>query len=65
MRNNVSFIIPTYNGKHLLEKNLSAVINEMSKGDELIIIDDAGKDQTPSWLEKNSAKKSNTKSDCK
>jgi GT2 family glycosyltransferase len=52
MKNNISFIIPTYNGKHLLEKNLPAVINELSKGDELIIIDDAGSDGTPSWLEK-------------
>lgn len=52
MKNNISFIIPTYNGKHLLEKNLPAVIEEISKGDELIIIDDAGNDGTPGWLEK-------------
>lgn len=57
MKSNISFIIPTYNGKNLLEKNLPAVISEMSKGDELIIIDDAGNDGTPSWLEKTIKKK--------
>jgi GT2 family glycosyltransferase len=52
MKKNISFIIPSYNGKHLLEKNLPSVIKEVKKGDELIVIEDAGTDGTPGWLEK-------------
>lgn len=53
MRKNVSFVIPSYNGKHLLEKNLPAVINQLVQGDEIVIIEDAGDDGTASWLDKN------------
>jgi len=49
---NVSVVIPTYNGKKLLEKHLPAVFLCMRKGDELIIIDDASSDGTADWLEK-------------
>lgn len=47
-----SVIIPTYNGKELLEKNLPAVIASMRIGDELIIVDDASTDTTVEWLQK-------------
>ncbi|NCN87367.1 MAG: glycosyltransferase [Candidatus Pacebacteria bacterium] len=57
MRKNITIVIPSYNGKKLLEKNLPAVISEMLKGDELIIIEDAGTDNTTSWLEKEIKKK--------
>lgn len=57
MKNNISFVIPTYNGKSLLEKNLPMVIREMTSGDELLIIDDASSDDTKSWLETTIRKK--------
>ncbi|MEN8252826.1 MAG: glycosyltransferase family 2 protein [Patescibacteria group bacterium] len=46
----VSIIIPSYNGKKLLEKHLPAVTACMRKGDELLIIDDASSDDTVQWL---------------
>lgn len=48
----ISTIIPTYNGLHLLKKNLSAVLNCLRNDDELIIVDDASTDQTVEWLTK-------------
>lgn len=47
---NVSIVIPTYNGKHLLEKNLESVIHSMKSQDELLIVDDASNDDTVQWL---------------
>jgi len=49
---NVSFIIPTFNGTHLLEKNLPAVLSAAQNNDEIVIIDDAGSDGTFEWLQK-------------
>lgn len=46
----VSVIIPTYNGKHLLEKFLPQVIKVMRNNDELIIVDDASTDDSSHWL---------------
>lgn len=60
-RANISIIIPTFNGRHLLEKNLPAVLGELGDGDELIIIEDAGNDDTLEWLEKNIKSKVNAK----
>lgn len=45
----VSIVIPTYNGKHLLEKNLPVVLTAMA-GREVIIVDDASNDGTVEWL---------------
>lgn len=47
----VSIVIPTYNGRPLLEKNLPTVLAAMREGDELIIVDDASTDQTLAWLQ--------------
>lgn len=46
----VSIVIPTYNGKHLLEKHLPAVISTMRDGDELIIVNDCSSDSTVEYL---------------
>ncbi|HSW90202.1 MAG TPA: glycosyltransferase family 2 protein [Patescibacteria group bacterium] len=47
---NVSVVIPTYNGKHLLEKNLPDVLLAIRQDDEVIIVDDASSDDTVSWV---------------
>ncbi|NCS98004.1 MAG: glycosyltransferase family 2 protein [Candidatus Pacebacteria bacterium] len=46
----VSIVIPTYNGKHLLQKHLPAVIACMRPTDELIIVNDCSADQTLEYL---------------
>ncbi|HYD35343.1 MAG TPA: glycosyltransferase [Vitreimonas sp.] len=46
----VSAVIPTYNGLHLLRKNLSAVLECLRPNDELVIVDDASNDETLEWL---------------
>ncbi|PWU24041.1 hypothetical protein C5B42_00795 [Candidatus Cerribacteria bacterium 'Amazon FNV 2010 28 9'] len=52
MTTNVSFVIPTYNGVHLLQKHLRSVFAAARKGDEIIIVDDASTDESVAWLEK-------------
>ena len=42
----VSFLIPSFNGLQLLQKNLPAVLAAASNGDEIIVIEDAGDDET-------------------
>lgn len=49
-RQAVSVVVPTYNGKHLLEKHLSSILAAMGKNDELLIVDDAGSDGTAAWI---------------
>lgn len=49
-RQAVSIVIPTYNGRKLLEKHLPAVLKAMRAGDELVIVDDASNDDTIEWL---------------
>lgn len=46
----VSAIIPTYNGRPLLEKHLPSVLKCLRSGDELVIVDDASTDDTQAWL---------------
>jgi GT2 family glycosyltransferase len=46
----VSVIIPTFNGRHLLEKHLSAVCEMIRTGDELLIVDDHSTDDTVAYL---------------
>ncbi|MEP7167027.1 MAG: glycosyltransferase family 2 protein [Candidatus Woesebacteria bacterium] len=46
----VSVVIPTYNGKSLLEKNLPSVLEAIHSGDELIIVDDASTDESVKFL---------------
>lgn len=51
MRSGVSVVIPNYNGQHLLEQHLPAVLSSMRDDDELIIIDDCSTDQSWTWLQ--------------
>jgi GT2 family glycosyltransferase len=46
----ISVIIPTYNGKHLLDKHLPAVFACLRTGDEVVIIDDHSSDASVAWL---------------
>ncbi|MBE7178863.1 MAG: glycosyltransferase family 2 protein [Mucilaginibacter polytrichastri] len=51
----ISVIIPNYNGKNLLEKNLPSVIAALEHSFlswELIIVDDASADDSVAWLRK-------------
>jgi len=53
----ISIVIPNYNGRHLLESNLPAVIqaikNKKNNISELIIVDDGSVDDSISYLSKN------------
>lgn len=53
-RPKISVLIPSYQGKSLLAKNLTSVLNILQAGDELLIIDDASPDQkeTLNYLQK-------------
>jgi GT2 family glycosyltransferase len=46
----VSIVIPTYNGAKLLKAHLPAVIEASRSGDEIIVVDDASRDETTEWL---------------
>lgn len=46
----LSVVIPTYNGRALLEKHLPDVKKILDPGDEIIIVDDASTDDTLTWL---------------
>lgn len=52
----ISIVIPTYNGRHLLETNLPSVFEAIKKKsnniNELIIVDDGSKDDTVNFLAK-------------
>lgn len=50
MKTKVSVVIPTYNGYHLLEKNLDSVIEIVRDGDEIFIADDNSNDETRQYL---------------
>ncbi len=47
----VSVVIPTYNGRHLLEQYLPAVMQAVRPGHEIVIADDASTDGTLQWLQ--------------
>lgn len=55
----ISIVIPSYNGRLLLQKNLPAVIgacthwNPSEKEWEIIVVDDASTDNTKDWLQQN------------
>lgn len=51
--NLISVVIPSYNGKHLLEINLPAVLNSIPSLAEVIVVDDASSDGTSNWLAQN------------
>lgn len=46
----VSVVIPTFNGKQLLQKFLPSILQSLRNLDELIIVDDASSDKTAAWL---------------
>lgn len=46
----IDIIIPTYNGKDLLEKNLKEVISQSKNAKKIIIIDDCSTDGTVDYL---------------
>lgn len=48
----VSVVIPTYNGLPLLKKHLSHVFDALRRHDEVVIVDDAGTDETVVYLTK-------------
>lgn len=47
----VSAVIPTFQGKSLLKKNLPSVLKSLRHGDEALIVDDKGLPETPQWLQ--------------
>ena len=49
----VDVIIPSFNGKYLLEKHLDKVIKNTDHLNKIIIIDNGSDDGTVDWLEKN------------
>lgn len=46
----LSVVIPTYNGRHLLEKHLPRVAEILDPGDQIVIVDDASTDDTREWI---------------
>ena len=52
MEKKISVIIPNYNGKHLLGKNLPSVIKNCSNC-QIIVIDDASTDESVDFIRKN------------
>lgn len=48
----VSIVLPNYNGKKLLEKNLPSVLRAC-RGEELIVVDDASTDDSVDFIKKN------------
>jgi GT2 family glycosyltransferase len=51
--NNIDIVIPSFNGRYLLEKHLPKVIEYTPHLNKLIIVDDGGSDDTKSFLNKN------------
>ena len=56
---NISVVIPTWNGRHLLEAYVPSILEatEMyrkstDRDTEIVIVEDAGEDDTPAWLKK-------------
>lgn len=51
-RQNISVVIPNYNGTTLLQKHLPAVLAALQDGDQVVIVDDASTDDSIEWLQK-------------
>ena len=47
----LSVIIPSFNGRHLLEKYLSSILQQLLPEDEVIVVDDGGSDSTVEYIE--------------
>ena len=52
MKTGIDIIITSYNGKHLLQKQLPVVIENSPEADKIIVIDDGSVDCTVEFLEK-------------
>lgn len=52
MKLSTSIVIPTYNGRKLLQKHLPSVVKNTA-GSKIIIVDDASTDDTLEWLQQN------------
>lgn len=48
----ISIIIPSFNGRKLLEENLPSILKQLMAGDEVIIVDDGGSDTTDIYVDK-------------
>ncbi len=46
----VTFIVPTYNQRALMDFCLPALLKEAAPGDEIIVVDDAGSDDTADYV---------------
>lgn len=46
----VSVVIPNYNGRPLLERQLPAILKLLRPADEIIIVDDTSTDDSVSWI---------------
>jgi glycosyltransferase involved in cell wall biosynthesis len=57
MRPGISIVIPNYNGKDLLERNIPSVFNALITSDitdfEIIVAEDASKDNSVEFLKSN------------
>ncbi len=49
----VDIIVPSFNGRYLLEKNLPSVFKNTPNVGKLIVIDNGSEDDTIAWLEEN------------
>lgn len=52
-RKSIAVVIPNYNGRHLLERNLPSVFNALNSANtdfEIIIIDDCSTDSSVAFL---------------
>ena len=52
-REPVSIVVPSYNGKELLERYLPSVVGSLEEypgGGEIIVVEDGGDDGTAQWL---------------
>lgn len=55
----ISFIIPTYNNSHLIERCISSIQKQIDTADKIIVVDDGSSDGSYETLQKNYAKVSN------
>lgn len=52
----ISFLMPTFNRAHLIEESIASVTSQMSRDDELILVDDGSTDNTAELLKTIAAK---------
>ena len=48
-----SVVIPTWNGRHLLEEALAALDRQSLRSFEVIVVDDSSDDDTVEWIREN------------